>query len=246
LLSGLSQARSQIGLQRRFRNELSSNLAPIGGAIPKGAPVAIIQSPSIGLDEVVVEGSRSGQLRLGPGHVVGSSLPGQPGNAVIAGRRTLYRGPFHRIGSLERGDRIVVTTGQGVSHYDVTGVAHLSVSDGSFVQDHGDNRLTLFTSDSPWSADGRLVVSAALVGKPFAATALQRHLDADGLGLTGERDAAPNLLVWLELLAGAGLLTAFAATRWSRSRTWLVFAPVLALLLWQFFESAARLLPATL
>jgi sortase A len=246
LLSGLAQGRDQIGLQRRFRTELSSELAPIGGAITKGAPVAILQSNAIGLDQVVVEGSRSTQLRLGPGHVVGSSLPGQPGNAVIAGRHTLYGGPFGDIGSLHDGERIRVTTGQGIFHYKVSDVQRLSATDGSFVQDHGDNRLTLFTSDSPWSADSRLVVTAKLVGQPASATELQRRLDADGLGLTGERDAAPNLLVWLELLAVAGLLTAYFASRWSPARTWLVCAPVLALLLWQFFAAATRLLPATL
>jgi sortase A len=244
--SGLVQARTQLGLQHRFHSELASNLAPIGGAIPRGAPVAVLQSSAIGLDQVVVEGSRSTQLRAGPGHVVGSPLPGQPGNAVIAGRRTMYRGPFGRIGSLQPGDRIRVTTGQGVSHYVVTDVRHLTPGDGSFVQDRGDDRLTLFTSASSWNADGRLVVTAELDGEAFAATELLRRLDADGLGLTGERDNATNLLVWLELLAGAALLTAFFASRWSRSRTWLVCAPVLALLCWMFFESAARVLPATL
>jgi sortase A len=246
LLSGLMQARSQLGLQARFHNELESNRAPIGGAIPKGAPVAVLQSDAIGLDQVVVEGSRSSELRAGPGHVVGSPLPGQPGNAVIAGRRTMYRGPFRRIGSLQPGNRIRVTTGQGVAHYVVTDVRELTPGDGSFVQDQGDDRLTLFTSASPWSADGRLVVTAQLDGEPFAPTELQRRLDADGLGLTGERGAATNLLVWLELLAGAALLTAYFASRWSRARTWLVCAPVLALLCWMFFDSATRVLPATL
>lgn len=246
VLSGLVQARQQIGLQHRFTNELGSNFAPIGGVIPKGVPVAVLQIPAIGLDQVVVEGSRSSQLRKGPGHVVGTPLPGQPGNAVIAGRRTLYRGPFHRIDSVHGGDTVRVTTGQGSATYKVSTVATLSPGDGSFVQEQSDSRLTLFTTGSPWSADGRVVVTAKLQGKPYAATQLQRTLDADGLGLTGERDAAPNLLVWLELLAGAALFTAFLASRWSRSRTWLLCAPVLALLLWLFFESATRLLPATL
>jgi sortase A len=246
VLSGLLQARKQIGLQHRFADELASNLVPIGGAIPNGVPIAVVQIPAIGLDQVVVEGSRSAQLQNGPGHVVGTALPGQPGNAVIAGRRTMYRGPFHRIGSLEKRDHIHVTTGQGVATYVVTNVATLSPGDGSFVQDHGDDRLTLFTSGSPWSSDGRLVVTATLQSQPFAATQSPRSLDPDGLGLTGERDAAPNVLVWLELLAGAALLTAFVASRWSRSHTWLVCAPVLALLMWLFFESATRLLPATL
>ena len=54
------------------------------------------------------------------------------------------------------------------------------------------------------------------------------------------------MLVWLEILAGAGFLAAYAASRWSRTRVWLVFAPVLALAAWLFFESFVRLLPATL
>jgi sortase A len=245
VLSGLSHARSQVGLQRRFRAELASNSAAVGGAIPAGAPIANLVARDIGLNEVVVQGSRSTQLRGGPGHVGGTPLPGQPGNAVIAGRRTLYGGPFRHIGSLHRGDRIHVTTGEGTTTYRVSGVTVLAASDGSFVQNHGDNRLTLFTTDS-WTATDRLVVTATLIGNPQPPTENSATLDADGLGLTGERDAAPYMLVWLELLAVAGLFTAYAASRWSAPRVWLVFAPVLAVLMWLFFESFVRLLPATL
>ena len=245
-LSDLPHARSQIGLQHRFRDELASSSAAVGGAIPTAAPVADVQADTIGLHEVAVQGSRSSQLREGPGHVVGTPLPGQPGNAVLAGRRTLYGGPFGRLGALHRGDLIRVTTGEGTATYRVVSIAHLAAGDGSFVQNHGDNRLTLFTSDSAWTASGRLVVSARLRGNPLPATTLTRELDADGLGLTGQRDAAPYMLVWLQLLAAAALVTAYAASRWSAPRVWLVFAPVLAMTTWLFFESFVRLLPATL
>jgi sortase A len=245
-LSGLAHARSQIGLQRRLRSELSQNSAPVGGAIPTGAPIAMLQIPRIGVTEAVVQGSRSGQLRTGPGHVLGTPLPGQPGNAVVAGRRTLYGGPFGRLGSLRPGDLIHATTGEGNVTYRVTNVTHLGGTDGSFVQNHGDNRLTLFTSDSRWTATGRLVVTAKLVGNPYPPTNTQQALDPEGLGLTGQRDAASYMLVWLELLAAAGLLCAYAASRWSTTRVWLVFAPLLAMMLWLFFESFVRLLPATL
>jgi len=245
-LSGLAHARSQVGLQRRFRSELSQNSAPVGGAIPTGAPIAIVQIPRIGVTEAVVQGSGSGQLRAGPGHVVGTPLPGQPGNAVVAGRRTLYGGPFRHLGSLRPGDVIHATTGEGNSTYRVTNVADLGAGNGSFVQNHGDNRLTLFTSDSTWTADGRLVVTAKLVGNPYPPTNTQAPLDAEGLGLTGQRDAVSYMLVWLELLAVAALLGAYAASRWSPTRVWLVFAPLLAMMMWLFFESFVRLLPATL
>jgi sortase A len=246
LLSSLAQARTQVGLQRRFIAELGSNAAPVGGAIPAGVPVASVEIRAIGLHETVVEGSRSVQLEKGPGHVLGTPLPGQPGNAVIAGRRTLYGGPFRHLGSLRPGNRIHVVTGEGNTTYRVTKVQKLAASDGSFAQNQNDNRLTLFTTASLWDASSRLVVTATLVGNPLPPTVMQHALDADGLGLTGERNSAPNLLVWLELLAAAALFATYAASRWSRARVWLVFAPVLALLMWLFFESAVRLLPATL
>ena len=225
---------------------MSQNSAPVGGAIPTGAPIAIVQIPRIGVTEAVVQGSGSGQLRAGPGHVLGTPLPGQPGNAVVAGRRTLYGGPFRHLGSLRPGDVIHTTTGEGNTTYRVTNVADLGASDGSFVQDHGDNRLTLFTTDSTWTANGRLVVTAKLVGNPYPPTNTRQPLDAEGLGLTGQRDAVSYMLVWLELLAAAALLSAYAASRWSPTRVWLVFAPLLAMTTWLFFESFVRLLPATL
>jgi sortase A len=246
-LSGLAHARSQIGLQRRFRTELANIEAPIGGTIPAGAPVAVLRIPTQGVDEVVVEGARSRQLEAGPGHVIGSSLPGQPGNAVLAGRRTLYGGPFRHIGSLATGDRILVTTGEGKSIYRITGVARkVAATDGSIFGDYGDNRLTLVTSDPVLRASRRLVVTATLVGKPYASTPLVRNLDAEGLGLSGERGAIAVVLVWLELLVGLALLTVYAMTRWSRWAAWVAFAPALALVVWIFFENAVRLLPATL
>jgi sortase A len=244
--SGLAHARAQVGLQRRFRVELNTAQAPIGGNIAPGAPVALLKISRTHTDEVVVEGSRSGLLRAGPGHVVGSSLPGQPGNAVIAGRRTFYGGPFRRLGSLRPGDAIEVTTGQGVAHYRVTGVAKMSSDDGSELLDHGDNRLTLFTADPALQASRRLVATATLVGAPFPATPLRRTLDAQGLGLGGEHDAIALVLVWLELLLVVVLLAVFALTRWSRITTWVVFAPAVGLLLWMVFENSVRLLPATL
>ena len=244
--SGLAHARSQVGLQRRFRAELTNAQAPIGGAIAAGAPVAILDVPRIGVHEVVVEGARSAQLRDGPGHLVGSSLPGQPGNAVIAGRHTTYGAYFGRLGSLHAGDTIRVTTGQGNATYTVLGIAKVKSEDGSVFADHGDNRLTLFTADSRIDAGGRLVVSARLTGDAFPAQALRRTLDPAGLGLTGERDAIGTVLVWLELLGALTLVGVFALTRWSRLKTWIVFAPGIAVLAWLVFENAMRLLPATL
>ena len=244
--SGLAHARSQVGLQRRFRAELAAANAPIGGVIAPGAPVAILDISRIGVHEVVVEGTRSGQLREGPGHLVGSSLPGQPGNAVIAGRRTTYGGPFRHLTALRPGDDIHLTTGDGSATYRITGTASVRAEDGSVFADHGDNRLTLFTADPPFDPSRRLVVTARLTGNAFAAQPLRRALDPEGLGLTGDRGAIASVLVWLELLVALSVLAVFAVTRWSRLATWIVFAPGIAVVAWLLFENAVRLLPATL
>src|ERR1035441_9851797 len=49
-------------------------------------------------------------LMLGPGHYAGTPLPGQPGNAAIAGHRTTYLHPFYSLDQVAAGDPIYVTT----------------------------------------------------------------------------------------------------------------------------------------
>ncbi|HEX5366807.1 MAG TPA: sortase, partial [Acidimicrobiales bacterium] len=78
-----------------------------------GDAVARLRIPRIGVDKVVVEGVQVDDLKRGPGHYPDSPLPGQPGNAAIAGHRTTYGAPFFRLNELDPGDPILVTTRQG-------------------------------------------------------------------------------------------------------------------------------------
>ena len=48
-------------------------------------------------------------LKKGPGHYPDTPLPGQLGNASIAGHRTTYGAPFFNLDQLEPGDEIIVT-----------------------------------------------------------------------------------------------------------------------------------------
>src|SRR5207245_8853178 len=65
-----------------------------------GDPVGVIKIDKIGVDKVVVEGTSVPDLRKGPGHYTGSPLPGQLGNAAIAGHRTTYGAPFGALDQL--------------------------------------------------------------------------------------------------------------------------------------------------
>jgi sortase A len=69
--------------------------------------VARLVAPSISLDEIVVEGIGDIQLNAGPGHLPGSALPGDRGNAVISAHRDRH---FHALDELGVGDTIVTET----------------------------------------------------------------------------------------------------------------------------------------
>ena len=94
-----------------------------------GSPVAILEIGSLGLQTVTVEGVDSAITRVGPGHVPGTAGPGQPGNSVVVGRRTMFGGTFGDLSSINVGDDIIVTTTQGQTLYQVTDVGRAELNE---------------------------------------------------------------------------------------------------------------------
>jgi sortase A len=245
--SVLEHGRAQSSLERSFRTPLAFGQAPLGGAIREGTPVAVLEIPRLGVREVVVEGTTSAQLKKGPGHLRTSPLPGQRGNAVIAGRRLAYSGPFLHLDRLRRGTQIRVITGQGRSVYVVQGSRVVSPHHADPIGPTRESRLTLVTSDPPLLANRRLVITASLTGTPRPApVGRTNELNRDELGLQGEPGAVVPLLLWGELLLLAGAVAALLYRRWPRWPAYLVCTPVILLLVVLVFDSFAGLLPATL
>jgi LPXTG-site transpeptidase (sortase) family protein len=75
--------------------------------VRRGAPIARLIVPSIGLDEVVVEGVGDNELNAGPGHLPGSPFPGDAGNTVISAHRDRH---FSTLGDLKIGDTVYTET----------------------------------------------------------------------------------------------------------------------------------------
>ena len=246
VFSGLAEARAQVGLRRSFELAIADLKAPIGGAISNGVPVAEIDVDAIGLHRIVVQGTTSGVLRSGPGHLRQSPLPGQEGNAVVIGRKTAYGGAFRRISSLTKGDRISVTTGEGRFNYIVDTVRRVAADNGSELVGTGTNQLTLVTSDPAFLASRRLVVTSHLIGKAFAPSADPTPVTRAELGLAGETDAVLPLVLWLELLLMAAIGATWLWRRWARWSAYVVSVPVLLAITWLVFENLTKLLPATL
>ena len=142
-----------------------ATLPPAPPPTPEGNAVAIIRIPAIGLEKAVVEGVSLPALKRGPGHYPDTPMPGQPGNAAIAGHRTTYGAPFSRLDELDPGDPILVTTRQGRFRYEVSSKTVVQPSETSVLDTTDDDRLTLTTCEPKFSAARRLIVVATLVGE---------------------------------------------------------------------------------
>lgn len=99
------------------RARLAADGAAVPAALAPGAPVARLRIPAVGLDEIVVEGVGDDELNAGPGHLPGSALPGEPGNAIIAAHRDRH---FHPLGAVQVGDTVVTDDGQRETLWIVT------------------------------------------------------------------------------------------------------------------------------
>src|SRR5262245_21369545 len=289
--TGIREAQAQRKLENEFEQRLGDAGASVAdesaqGAGPtpsttapgppppaaaEGDAVAHVRIPAIGLDKIVVQGVTLEDLKRGPGHYPDTPLPGQPGNAALAGHRTTYGAPFNRIDELDPGDEILVTTVQGSFRYEVSDQLIVSPKEVGVLDDFGDNRLTLTACHPKYSARQRIVVVAALVGEAAPAAnappgpetgAIPGDGDNGGNGgsdagigdevsassveggLSGKRAA-----IWPAIALGVacGLIWAAAwllGKVWRKWPAYLLCLPLFLLMLFFFFENFSRVLPA--
>ena len=126
------------------------------------ALVGRIEVPRIKLSAVAREGVDVRTLRGSIGHVPGTSLPGDAGNAAFAAHRDTFFSPLKFI---RDGDQIVITTPDGIHRYAVTGTRIVDPADVSVLQPLPGRHLTLITCypfDYVGSAPKRFIVQAEL------------------------------------------------------------------------------------
>jgi len=213
-----------------------------------GKAAAVLSIPAIGLRDVVVEGTTSTDLQQGPGLMPATSMPGSAGEAVIAGRRLTYGGPFDSINELRPGDRISVTDFLGSFQFVVTRQYVVPPGTALPVLHSNLGLLALVTSDQSIPPSGFLVVQARLNGNPVKApTGPPKPAVTSELGLGGDSSALVGFLGWGIALVLLLIGTTIAYRR--TGRTLLVYVlstPVLLPVALFTFENAARLLPATM
>jgi sortase A len=223
--------------------------APPTPALAEGGPVARIQIPKIGVDDIVVNGIAVDDLRKGPGHYPATPFPGQRGNASIAGHRTTYGAPFGNLDQLSSGDTIDLQTVQGSFMYRV--YQQLTVDPGNVaVLDPDPARpatLTLTTCNPKYSASQRLVVKAEL-SSPAPPLPPPPNLPPPAklatIGLSGDTGSRlPAVLTGL-IAALVGALWWLFFHRHPRWTNWLIGALPFAVALFFFFMYLERVLPA--
>jgi sortase A len=163
----LAAAREQAALSRELdaaREEVRPDVADVTvpATLPARALVGRIEVPRLKMSAVAREGVDVRTLRGSVGHVPGTALPGDAGNAAFAAHRDTFFAPLRDI---RAGDEVVVTTATAVHRYAVVRTQVVEPSDVSVLRPSDGRTLTLVTCypfDYVGSAPKRFIVQAAL------------------------------------------------------------------------------------
>ena len=117
------QHRENQSLDRLLNNEppaqhglLPSAAVALPPAIGPDGLIGRIEIQRLGVSVVVVEGTGKFVLRRAVGHIVGTALPGQPGNMGVAAHRDTF---FRPLRNIRPDDIITLTTLRGEYRYRV-------------------------------------------------------------------------------------------------------------------------------
>jgi len=203
ILAGRQQQQLSEEIQEQWADDptVTTPGAPAAPAPPApldvslGQPFAVLHIPRLGeeWERVVVEGTAQVQLARGPGHYIGTALPGEHGNFAVAGHRVGRGGPFLDLDRLVPADAIVVETVDHWYVYRVLGEAATGSFDGDPSGVPGRQivspedvaaiaptpgaapdvpasgaYLTLTTCHPKYSAQQRLIIHARLDGEPVS------------------------------------------------------------------------------
>jgi LPXTG-site transpeptidase (sortase) family protein len=162
---------------------------PIPEALPENpyeatpqVVLGTIEIPKIGLVDQLQRGVTLTAINRGPGWWPGTALPGELGNAVVAGHRTTYGRPFYRLNELEPGDQVIFTTDAGRFVYEVRGVIVVPEEWIDIAAQSYAHTATLFACHPPGSARERIVAKLRLLdagGRPVDADRALPPMDAE-------------------------------------------------------------------
>jgi len=148
-----------LGEDMKPQAESMDGSAPPPPRVGSGA-IALLTIPRIGLSTAVLEGAGARELKLGPGHIPGTPLPGEGGNFAVAGHRDTFFRPLRLI---RPDDAIQVRIAGREFLYRVISMRIVSPHELEVLRPTGRESLTLVTCypfDFMGPAPKRLIVRA--------------------------------------------------------------------------------------
>jgi sortase A len=122
-----------------------------------------IAIPQVGISAMIAEGDDHHTLMRAVGHIPGTAMPGQSGNAVLAAHRDTFFRPLRKI---RKGDAIELTTWSGSYRYRVESIQVVGPKDIRVLEPTKQSQLTLVTCYPFYfvgSAPKRFIVRAGLI-----------------------------------------------------------------------------------
>lgn len=105
-------------------------------------PVARLSAPAYGISRIVLAGASGSSLAFGPGHLFGSSEPGEYGNIIISGHRDTH---FSFLKNIKQGDHLELQSDKKVSAYEVTDMQVVDKTKIEGIPVDSENKLILIT-----------------------------------------------------------------------------------------------------
>lgn len=113
-------------------------------------PIARLEVPALGVDEIVLAGASGRTLAFGPGHLDGTAAPGAPGLSVVSGHRDTH---FRFLEDVSRGTLIRIERPDGTwQDYRVTQTRIVNVETTRIAQTATGRPRLLLTTCYPFDA----------------------------------------------------------------------------------------------
>jgi sortase A len=117
-------------------------IAPASPQPETGSSLGRLEISRLGISVIVLEGIDESILRHAAGHIPGTALPGESGNAAIAGHRDTF---FRALRNIRQDDVVTLTTTASIVHYQVDSISIVSPEESAVLNDSGGSLLTLVT-----------------------------------------------------------------------------------------------------
>ncbi len=105
-------------------------------------PIARLSAPAHGIDHIVLAGASGSSLAFGPGHLFGSTNPGEKGNIIISGHRDTH---FSFLRHIKKGDHLELQSNTKTSAYQVTDIKIIDKTKVDSIPVDSGNKLILIT-----------------------------------------------------------------------------------------------------